>query len=132
MRLLVEGLTVRSVAETLRVDESTVRVWRDSEEGRAALNAARAARAEAFRDTVDEARTKLKSLGLRAVEVLENDLDSADPEVRNRTARTILDRVGLPRTERVETVTQETADYSGLTDEEFQEMRRLRAKVKKT
>ena len=128
MRLLAEGLNVSAVAERIGAHRDTVRKWRESPEGMAELEAARAAQAEVYRDTVAEARAELKSLAQRAVRALAEDLDSGDAELRHKAARTILDRVGLPRTERHEVVPVQE-DLSRLSDEEVEMLRVIRAKM---
>lgn len=128
MELLSEGYAIQSVADALGVTRQTIYEWRDSPTGQDALKAARAERSQAFRDTVNEARSELKSLALRAVRVLGEDLVSEDPEVRQRAAKTVLDRVGLPRTERHELVPQRE-DLSRLSDDEVEALRALRAKL---
>ena len=128
MRLLAEGFNVSAVAEQVGVNRNTVMAWRASEGGKAELEAARAAQAEVYRDTVAEARAELKSLAQRAVRALAEDLDSGDAELRHKAARTILDRVGLPRTERHEVVPVQE-DLSKLSDEEVEMLRVIRAKM---
>lgn len=128
MGLLSDGYTVSSVAENLGLSRQTVTVWRDSPEGKALLSAACADRDREFRDTVTEARSKLKSLARRAVEVLEDQLNSGDEDTAGKAARTILDRVGLPRTERHEVVPVQE-DLSKLSDDEVEMLRVIRAKM---
>lgn len=128
MKLLAEGFTATSIAERLNVSRRVVMAWRDSPEGAEDLAQARAEREQEFRDTFKEARDKLKSLSLRAVEVLAKQLDSGDEDVAGKAARTVLDRVGLPRTERHELVPQRE-DLSRLSDDEVEALRALRAKL---
>lgn len=128
MRLLAEGHSVRSVAAMVNVNEATVHRWRQSDEGKTELEKAQAVRDQVFRDTVAEARAELKSLAQRAVRALAEDLDSGDPELRHKAARTILDRVGLPRTERHEVVPVQE-DLSRLSDDEVEMLRVIRAKM---
>jgi transposase-like protein len=128
MGLLSDGYTVSSVAENLGLSRQTVTVWRDSPEGKALLEAACADRDREFRDTVTEARSKLKSLARRAVEVLEDQLESGDEDTAGKAAKTILDRVGLPRTERLE-LSAERLNLSALSDDELRVYEMLRRKA---
>ena len=128
MGLLSEGYTVSSVAENLGLSRQTVTVWRDSPEGKALLSAACADRDREFRDTVTEARARLKSLAERAVEVLAEQLESGDEDTAGKAAKTILDRVGLPRTERLE-LGAERLNLSALSDDELRVYEMLRRKA---
>lgn len=128
MRLLVEGHSLASVAELVGASRPTVRAWRESPEGQRMLRAAREECDREFKDSTSEARELLKSLARRAVQVLEEDLDSEDADIRHKAARTVLDRVGLPRTERVETITR-AEDLSKLSDDELETLRAIRAKI---
>jgi transposase len=130
MRLLAEGLRVLDVAEQLGVDEKTVRRWRDSPEGAKELAAAREARAATFANAAEDARRVLREATARAAQVLVEQLDESDPAARSLAARTILDRVGVPRTERVEAVVAPAADLSRLTDDELAQYEALRAKAR--
>lgn len=127
-RLLGEGLTVTEVARRLDLSRQTVSVWKNHVVAPAVAEE-EARRAESFSDSVAEARAKLAAGALKAAEVLVEQLDSKDPAVRSLAARTLLDRVGVPRTERVE-VEVPTEDLTALTDDELAELERLRAKAK--
>lgn len=116
--MLAEGLTVVSVAERLGCSRMTVADWRDSPDGAAELARATAERRREFEDTVAPARAKLKNLAMRAVEVLATQLESTNADVASKAARTILDRVGLPRAERVE-VSVAQRNLSALSDDEL-------------
>lgn len=116
--MLAEGLTVVSVAERLGCSRMTVADWRDSPDGAAELARATAERRREFEDTVAPARAKLKHLAMRAVEVLATQLESTNADVASKAARTILDRVGLPRAERVE-VSVAQRNLSALSDDEL-------------
>lgn len=130
MRLLAEGYQVTAVGEQLGVDRKTVERWRDSPEGARELAAARAARAAAFANAAEDARRILREATAKAAQVLVEQLDAQDPETRSLAARTILDRVGVPRTERVEAVVAPAADLSRLTDDELAQYEALRAKAR--
>ena len=128
MRLLAEGHSVRSAAALVDVNEATVHRWRQSDEGKAELEAAQRVRARVFEDTVAHARTRLKSLAERAVEVLAEQLESGDEDTAGKAAKTILDRVGLPRTERLE-LSAERLNLSALSDDELRVYEMLRRKA---
>lgn len=133
--LLAQGRGVGEVASALGVDERTVSRWRDTPEGRERLATAQAERErerkaadEERRNTVTEARVRLHQLALRAVEQLEGALGDDDVQARLRAAREVLDRAGVPRTERVESGPAEV-DMSKLTAEERATMRDLLTKM---
>lgn len=75
-----------------------------------------------------EARARLGAVAARAADVLAAHLDDPDPAVASAAARTILDRVGVPRTERVETADVEH-DFSALSPEERAQLRALLTKA---
>lgn len=130
MALLAEGHQVLAVAEELGVDEKTVRRWRDSPEGAKELAAARAARAATFANAAEDARRILREATAKAAQVLVEQLDAADQETRSLAARTILDRVGVPRTERVEATVAPAVGLSRLTDDELAQFEALHAKAR--
>jgi hypothetical protein len=130
MRLLAEGFQVLAVAEQLSVDRATVLRWRDSPEGARELAAARSARAASFANAAEDARRILREATAKAAQVLVEQLDDDDPAARSLAARTILDRVGVPRTERVEAVVAPARDLSKLTDDELAQLEALRAKAR--
>lgn len=133
--LLAQGRGVRDVARSLDVDERTVTRWRETPEGQARLARAeedreriRAVAIEAERNTVVDARQRLHELALRAVSRLEEALDDDDVQARLRAAREVLDRAGVPRTERVENA-EADLDFSSLSPEERAQLRELLTKA---
>ena len=128
MRLMAEGVLTMDIANTLGVSERTVNLWKNSEDGKAELEHARERTARVFEDTVAHARTRLKSLAERAVEVLAEQLESGDEDTAGKAAKTILDRVGLPRTERLE-LSAERLNLSALSDDELRVYEMLRRKA---
>lgn len=132
MRLLAEGEQVASVARQFGVRDNTVRDWRDSPGGQIELNAARKAREASFADAAEDARRILRENAAKAAQVIADQLNDADPAVRSLAARTLMDRIGVPRTQRVESVEPEGPDLSALSDEDFAELRRIKAKMKAT
>ena len=125
---MAEGVLTMDIANTLGVSERTVNLWKNSEDGKAELEHARERTARVFEDTVALARTRLKSLAERAVEVLAEQLESGDEDTAGKAAKTILDRVGLPRTERLE-LSAERLNLSALSDDELRVYEMLRRKA---
>lgn len=128
MRLLAEGFTLTAVAAQLKVRLNTVREWRDSPAGQSELVAARRAREATFADAAEDARRVLRENTTRAAQVVVDGLDDADPAVRSLSARTLLDRVGVPRVQRVENV-ETPPDLSGLTEQELEALAAIHAKL---
>ncbi len=135
--LLSQGMLAPSVGDAVGVSAATVRVWAKAnadelaalvKEHEARVEAAASKSSEAVASSVVAARAKLAASALRAAEVLEAQLDHDDPAVAAAAARTLLDRVGVPRTERVETAEAEY-DFSALSAEERALLRTLLAKA---
>mgnify|MGYP000859573179 CR=1 FL=1 len=120
MALLAEGISIAEVARRLGLHRRTVEKWRGTPAGAAALETAKEQAREAFQSTVEAARSKLSAAADEATDAVLEVLRSAKsgPQDRLRAASMIFDRVGLPRTQRIE---QEAAteDTSALTDEEL-------------
>lgn len=130
LRLLADGGTVADAARAVDADPRTVRRWKASTEGSATLAEATQAADAVFASTVEAARSKLAGAANEATDVLLGILrdTKADRGDRLRAAGMIYDRVGLPRTQRVETPPA-PLDLTGLTAEELAEFERLNAKV---
>jgi hypothetical protein len=126
--MLIEGCSITYVAETLEISRPTVRRWRDSPEGQAEITKARKARADAHRDASEAALRTLRENADKAAQVLVDQLDDDDPAVASVAARTVLDRIGVPRTERIETQAA-PMDLSKLSTEELEQWATLLAKV---
>lgn len=109
------------------VSRQTASEWRNHRAVEA-VEQERAARAAEFKDSVASAREKLKAGADRAAEVLVAQLENTDPSVAAAAARTLLDRVGVPR---AEVLVQETGlpDLSALTDEELDAWEKLAKKI---
>jgi hypothetical protein len=87
--LMVRGCSITQVALELGVNRTSV--WRWTKEPIFA-----AALAEAQREVLDEARTRIKLLATSAVEALAVTLAEADdPSARIRAATALLDRAGI-------------------------------------
>lgn len=129
MSLLAEGYSVTAVAAEMKVKRETVIRWRETVEGQKSLAKHRAARTEALKGTAERARAILEAGAAQAAETLVELVGAGPSKDRIRAAATLLDRIGVPRTERVE-VEAATEDLTGLTDDELAELERLRAKAK--
>lgn len=129
-RLIVEGLPLAAIARRLKVKAHTIAAWRDSEEGMAALKKLRAAREQELGATVRNARVQLEAALPRAVQVLTDLLDAADPKVRMRAAAQVCDRGGVIRTERlIDGEDPDALDLTTLDPEELEQVRALLAKA---
>lgn len=126
-RLFAEGVTVSDIARRLGVARETVSRW-VNHRATEAVAAEVEKRAKAFEDSVAPARAALKASALRAAEVLVAHLEDPDASVASAAARTLLDRVGVPRAE-VVLQEAEALDLSGLTDAELVEFERLARKA---
>ena len=93
-----------------------------------ALDAAREERASTFADSIEEARRILRDAAPLAARAVVSALDAPKEADAIRAAATLLDRVGVPRTERVEQVETET-EVAGLTAEERAQLRALLMKA---
>lgn len=130
MKLLAEGWQLASVARQLKVRRGTVRDWRDSPAGQRLLAAARAERSAALLEVIEDGRRLLRENAMRAVQVLVDKLASPVPFEAGAAAAQLLDRVGLPRTERIETPPKPKRDLSKLSTEELVQLRALREKAR--
>jgi transposase len=130
MAMLVEGLAVSHVARALHIDRGTVADWRDSPEGQKLLAAARAERAAAFAETVEDARRILREGAPRAAQKLVDTLESGVPFEAATAAQQILNRVGVPSVTKVETAPEPEEDLSGLTDAELDQYEALSRKAR--
>lgn len=134
--LLAEGELVSVVAATVGVDVKTVRAWAESPEGQERLAQAEKAREDARR-AIEEGRAAgaaaakklLVESTVEAAQVLQAALTHKRPYVRIRAAVQILDRAGVPRTEKIETGEGDEWDLSRFTDDELADFERLRAKA---
>ena len=128
-QLIVEGYPLRAIARDLAVRVETVIGWRDSVEGRDAVAALKAKRNQELGATLRQGRMDLEALVPSAIEALRDALGVANPQVRVRAAREILDRAGLPRTEVHEERGGGDLDLSALSAEELDTLRDLHAKA---
>lgn len=125
--LLAEGYSARSVAGFLGVILGTVREWARSNDGQAAMEAARAKRAETIKAGAARALDALRSFAPTAAQVLIDQTQSTDPGVAVRAASQILDRVGVIRSEGYAVSAVAITSLDALTPDQIAELRRLRA-----
>lgn len=132
LQQLALGRQVSSVARELGVRRATVREWRDSPEGRSFLGAEREKRRASFAKAQLLAESVLRDAAISAANVLAEGLESADAETRRRCAEAILDRVGLPKSQRIEGKVERRFDLSTLSIEEKQQLREMVKRAKGT
>lgn len=130
MALLAEGITIAEVSRRLGLHRRTVEKWRTTTAGAAALETAKEQASEAFQSTVEAARSKLSAAADEATDVLLAVLrnSDSDPGTRLRAASMVFDRVGLPRTQRLETPPT-PLDTSKLSDQELADLEALLRKA---
>jgi transposase-like protein len=126
---LLARYSVSAVARDLGCNRSTVRAVRDRPEVQVQLAEARAAREAAHAAALDDARRILREGAPAAALAIVDATQHPDPHVRVRAARELLDRVGIPRVEEVQTRNLDAPDLAKLTDEELATWERLSAKV---
>lgn len=131
MALLAEGYSITAVAAEMKVKRDTIVRWRDTVEGQRSLAKHRAARVEALKGTAEKARAILESGAVSAADALVELVASGSAKDRIRAAATLLDRIGVPRTERVEATVGTDEDLTALTDDELAEYERLTAKARR-
>lgn len=126
-RLIAEGFTVAEVARRLGLSRQTVSEWKNHSAADIVAVAVEK-RAESYADAVALARSKLRDAAARAADVLVAQLDDVDPAVASMAARTLLDRVGVPRSE---VLVQAAAgpDLSKLSADELADLERLLEKA---
>ena len=127
MRLLATGFTITAVSKQLKVGRGPVVAWRESPDGKAEFTAFLKERDKQLREAADGALRILRDGADKAARVLVEQLGDRDPSVRSLAARTLLDRVGVPRTERIETAPA-PIDTSGLSDEELEVLAKIGAR----
>lgn len=129
---LALGRQVSSVARDLDVRRATVREWRDSPDGRAFLSAEREKRRASFAKAQMLAEAVLRDAAVSAANALVEGLESTDSEERRRCAEAILDRVGLPKSQRIEGKVERRFNLSALSLEEKQQLREMVKRAKGT
>jgi transposase-like protein len=120
MALLAEGLSIAEVSRQLDVHRRTIEKWRATT-GAAALETAKEQASEAFQSTVETARARLSAAADEATDVLLEVLREGEHGDKLRAASMLFDRVGLPRTQRIETPPS-PLDTSRLTPEQIEQL----------
>ena len=127
-RRLEAGQSVAHIARAMTVAKLTVRTVRAEPEVQARIAAACKAREEAHVAALATARGLMLEATPAVAQVFVDALEHADPRVRLAVAKEIADRVGLPRTERLESAGA-PMDLSKLTTEEVETLAEILAKA---
>lgn len=129
MRLLGMGCSVSYVAREVGVSRPTIREWRESPDGAKQLAGFRRAHRHEFDKAVDEWFPAMRSLGMRAIEVLGDKLSSKNPFVALAAAREILSRGGMPAATKVEASLSAVHEVTKFSDEELAQFKALLTKA---
>lgn len=129
LELLLAGHAGAHVARELSVSRNTVAAVRERPDVQPRLAAARAARAAALEEGLEDARRVLREGASAAAQALVDGINDDDPNVRLRAAAQLLDRIGVPRVEEVRNRSVDLPDLSKLSDEELAQWEELNAKV---
>lgn len=127
--LVASGETVRAAAKTLGTDAGDLGEWLRTECGSAALERYKQQHASAMAPTMAESRELLKAGALASVHALLDTVRSSKGLARIKAAEAILDRVGLPRVQKVEGTVAPALDLSKLSDDELEQLSELTAKA---
>lgn len=127
--LVASGETVRAAAKKLGTDAAALGEWLRSECGTEALERYKREHAAAMAPTMSESRELLKAGALASVHALLDTVRTSKGLARIKAAEAILDRVGLPKVQKVEGTVAPALDYSQLSDEELDALGVLTAKA---
>ncbi len=127
-RRLEAGQSVAHIARELTCARLTVRTVRNDPEMQARIAAACKAREDAHAGHLATARGLMLEATIDVAQAFIDALDHADPRVRLLAAKEIADRIGLPRTERLESAAPPT-DLSKLSTEELEQLAALTSKI---
>lgn len=127
--LVASGETVRKAAKTLGTDAGDLGEWLRSECGSAALERYKQEHAAAMAPTMNESRELLKAGALASVHALLDTVRTSKGLARIKAAEAILDRVGLPRVQKVEGTVAPALDLSKLSDDELDKLTELTVKA---
>jgi len=127
--LLLAGYAVAAITRQLGCSRATVGAVRSRPEVQKRLAEERAKRADAHEAMLEDARRILREGGVDAAHALVDAVTHHDPNVRARAAAQVLDRIGIPRIEEVQTRALDAPDLSKLSDDELATWERLNAKV---
>lgn len=127
--LVASGESVRRAAKAIGMDAGDLGEWIRTECGTAALDRYKAEHASAMAPTMVESRELLKAGALASVVALLDTVRSSKGLARIKAAEAILDRVGLPRVQKVEGTVSAKHDLSKLSDDELEQLAELTAKI---
>jgi len=128
MRLLAEGITVAEVARRLSLHRRTVEKWRTTTDGAEVLAAAKVEVEQKFSSSLEAARAKLTDALFDMADKVILIAKEGEHADALRAIGMAMDRVGLPRTERIETPST-PMDTSKLSTEELEQLAVLLAKA---
>ena len=127
--LVASGETVRAAAKKLGTDAAALGEWLRSECGTEALERYKREHAAAMAPTMSESRELLKAGALASVHALLDTVRTSKGLARIKAAEAILDRVGLPRVQKVEGTVAPALDLSKLSDDELEQLTELTTKA---
>ena len=127
--LVAGGETVRAAAKRLGTDAAALGAWLRSECGTEALERYKREHAAAMAPTMSESRELLKAGALASVHALLDTVRTSKGLARIKAAEAILDRVGLPKVQKVEGTVAPALDLSKLSDEELDALSELTEKA---
>jgi transposase-like protein len=127
--LVASGETVRAAAKTLGTDAASLGEWLRTECGTAALDRYKQQHAAQMTPTMVESRELLKAGALASVHALLDTVRTSKGLARIKAAEAILDRVGLPKVQKIEGTVTPSLDLTKLSDEELEQLAELTAKA---
>ena len=128
-KLVAGGERVATAARVVGTDKNDLGEWLRTECGQAALDRYAQEHAAAMTPTIDIGRELLRAGAFASVRALLEEVRAGKGLVRVRAAEAILDRVGLPRVQKVEGTLAPAFDLSKLTDEELDRLTEIAAKA---
>jgi len=129
MRLLAEGITAQAVARKVKVAPTRVTLWKQSPEGRKMFLEFLRAREAELDAGVRDGRAELRNAVSVAVEALVDVAVNGSGQPRVTAAQTILDRIGIIKTEQVQLQHSGGADLGKLSPEELRQLEELTTKA---
>lgn len=127
--LVASGETVRAAAKRLGTDATALGEWLRTECGAAALERYKQEHAAQMMPTMTESRELLRAGALASVRALLDTVRTGKGLARIKAAEAILDRVGLPKVQKVEGAVTTSLDLARLSDAELEQLAELTAKA---
>lgn len=127
--LVASGTPTAAAAKAVGTDKDAFAEWLRTECGSAALERYKQQHAAAMAPTIEASRELLRAGALASVIALLDTVRTGKRPERVRAAEAILDRVGLPRVQKVEGTVAPALDLSKLSDEELEQLTELTAKA---